>query len=262
MSAEIPPDTSDALLRREIRSLYAQTATQVREQSAASCCPASGRGDQEGFGAGLYADEYRNELPQSARTASLGCGNPLQVAEPLEGETVLDLGSGGGIDVLLSARRVGPTGTAYGLDMTEEMIQLARTNAAKAGATNVEFLNTRMEEIPLPTNSVDVVMSNCVINLSADKQAVLAESFRVLRSGGRFGITDIVADDDLDAPARAERGSYVGCVAGALSFEEHRQILADVGFTGIEITPTHQVADGMHSAIIRALKEVELSGSG
>jgi arsenite methyltransferase len=178
------------------------------------------------------------------------------VAELREGERVLDLGSGGGIDVLLSARRVGPAGKAYGLDMTEEMLALAGANAAKAGARNVEFLKGTIEAIPLPANTIDVVISNCVINLSTDKPAVFAETFRVLKPGGRIGVSDIVADDTLTAEQRAERGDYVGCIAGALSFAEYRSGLEAAGFTDVEITPTHEVADGMHSAIVRAVKPV------
>jgi SAM-dependent methyltransferase len=174
------------------------------------------------------------------------------VADLHEGERVLDLGSGGGIDVLLSARRVGPTGRAYGLDMTDEMLQLALANAAKAGATNVEFLKGTIEAIPLPADTIDVVISNCVINLSTDKPAVFAETFRVMRPGGRIGVSDVVADDTLTAEQRADRGDYVGCIAGALSFAEYRAGLEAAGFTDVEITPTHSVADGMHSAIVRA----------
>ena len=208
----------------------------------------------EGLGAGLYAGEDREALPVEAVAASLGCGNPLAVADLHEGETVLDLGSGGGIDVLLSARRVGPTGKAYGVDMTDEMLALARINAAKAGATNVEFVKGTIESVPLPDASVDVVISNCVINLSTDKPAVLAEVHRLLRPGGRVGVSDVVAEDHLDATQRAERGSYVGCIAGALSISEYRDGLAAAGFTDISITPTHQVADGMHFAIVTARK--------
>ena len=167
---------------------------------------------------------------------------------------MLDLGSGGGIDVLLSARRVGPTGRAYGVDMTDEMLALARANAETAGASNVEFVKGTIEAVPLPDASVDVVISNCVINLSTDKPAVLAEAYRLLRPGGRFGVSDVVAEDHLDAAQRAARGTYVGCIAGALSIGEYRDGLAAAGFTDISITPTHQVADGMHSAIIRASK--------
>jgi ubiquinone/menaquinone biosynthesis C-methylase UbiE len=176
------------------------------------------------------------------------------MAELHAGETVLDLGSGGGIDVLLSARRVGPTGTAYGLDMTDEMLALARHNAADAGATNVEFLKGRIEAIPLPAGSIDVIISNCVINLSADKPAVLAEMARVLRPGGRIGISDVVADDALAESERAERGSFVGCIAGALSFDEFKRGLEAVGFTQVSVTPTHAVADGMWSAIVKAVR--------
>ena len=187
-------------------------------------------------------------------SASLGCGNPTAVADLHAGERVLDLGSGGGIDVLLSARRVGPAGKAYGVDMTDEMLALARKNAAEAGATNVEFLKGTIEALPLPQDSVDVVISNCVINLSVDKPAVFAEMFRVLVPGGRVGVSDIIAEDTLTPGQRAERGDYVGCIAGALSFTEYREGLATAGFSDIEILPTHQVADGMHSAIIRAVK--------
>jgi arsenite methyltransferase len=193
-------------------------------------------------------------LPEAAVRASLGCGNPVAVAGLRPGETVLDLGSGGGIDVLLSARRVGPAGKAYGLDMTQEMLDLARANAEAAGAGNVEFLRGQIEAIPLPDGSVDVIISNCVINLSTDRAAVFAESFRVLRPGGRLGISDILAEDHLTPVQQAERGAQVGCSAGAPSFAEYRDGLTRAGFAGITITTTHQVADGVHSAIIRAVK--------
>jgi ubiquinone/menaquinone biosynthesis C-methylase UbiE len=186
--------------------------------------------------------------------ASLGCGNPTAVAGIAEGETVLDLGSGGGIDVLLSARRVGPSGKVHGLDMTDEMLDLARRNAAEAGATNVEFHKGHIESVPLPDATFDLVISNCVINLSVDKPAVMAEMYRVLRPGGRVGVSDIVAEDHLSAAQRAERGSYVGCIAGALSEGEYRDGLAAAGFVDIEIERTHRVADGMHSALVRAVK--------
>ena len=168
--------------------------------------------------------------------ASLGCGNPTAVAELGEGETVLDLGSGGGIDVLLSAKRVGPTGKAYGLDMTEEMLALARTNAAEAGAANVDFLKGHIEAIPLPAETIDVVISNCVVNLSTDKPAVFAETYRVLKPGGRIGITDVVAEDQLSPEARAERGAWVGCIAGALTKTEYVAGLAAAGFADISVT--------------------------
>ncbi|MFJ9928201.1 MULTISPECIES: arsenite methyltransferase [Streptomyces] len=247
-------------LRETVRLRYAAAAVQVTEGGAACCGPQPVEvGDD--FGAALYAADDRDALPADAVAASLGCGNPTAVAELREGERVLDLGSGGGIDVLLSARRVGPTGKAYGLDMTEEMLALALANAAKAGAANVEFLKGTIEAIPLPANTVDVVISNCVINLSTDKAAVFAETFRVLRPGGRIGVSDVVADDALSPARRAERGDYVGCIAGALSFTEYRTGLEAAGFTGIEITPTHQVADGMHSAIVRATKPATADGS-
>jgi SAM-dependent methyltransferase len=200
----------------------------------------------------FYSELERADLPEDAVLASLGCGNPLAVAELREGETVLDLGSGGGIDVLLSAKRVGPTGRAIGLDMTDEMLALARRNAAETNATNVEFLKGHIEAIPLPAGSVDVVISNCVVNLAADKPAVFAEIARVLRPGGRIGITDIVADDALTPAERAERGSYAGCIAGALSVSEFTTGLADAGLTDVSLTPTHEAAPGMYSAIIRA----------
>ncbi|MEY7977825.1 arsenite methyltransferase [Streptomyces pilosus] len=240
-------------LRETVRERYAAAAVKVTEGSTA-CCGQQPVEVDDNFGSTLYAADERDVLPAEAVAASLGCGNPTAVAELREGERVLDLGSGGGIDVLLSARRVGPTGKAYGLDMTDEMLALALANAAKAGATNVEFLKGTIESIPLPAHTIDVVISNCVINLSVDKPAVFAETFRVLRPGGRIGVSDVVADDSLTPEQRAERGDYVGCIAGALSFAEYRQGLEAAGFTDIEITPTHQVADGMHSAIVRATK--------
>ncbi|MFI0975684.1 arsenite methyltransferase [Streptomyces sp. NPDC021093] len=240
-------------LRETVRRRYAAAALQVAEGGTACCGPAAIEVD-ENFGGTLYAATERDELPAEAVAASLGCGNPTAVADLNEGERVLDLGSGGGIDVLLSARRVGPTGKAYGLDMTEEMLALALANQKKAGATNVEFLKGAIEAVPLPANTIDVVISNCVVNLSTDKPAVFAETYRVLTPGGRIGISDVVADDTLSPEQRAERGDHVGCIAGALSFAEYRRGLAAAGFTGIEITPTHSVADGMHSAIIRATK--------
>ncbi|MFJ2404913.1 arsenite methyltransferase [Streptomyces xanthochromogenes] len=240
-------------LRETVRRRYAAAAVQVTEGGTACCGPAAIEVD-ENFGSTLYAADERDALPAEAVAASLGCGNPTAVADLHEGERVLDLGSGGGIDVLLSARRVGATGKAYGLDMTEEMLALALANQKKAGVTNVEFLKGTIEAIPLPANTIDVVISNCVINLSTDKPAVFAEMHRVLTPGGRIGISDIVADDTLTPEQRAERGDYVGCIAGALSFTEYRAGLEAAGFTGIEITATHGVADGMHSAIVRATK--------
>jgi SAM-dependent methyltransferase len=240
-----------------VRTHYAGAARAVLERSgsadaaSAACCGPNTQVDKLG-----YTDLDRASLPDSAVLASLGCGNPTAVAELREGETVLDLGSGGGIDVLLSAKRVGPTGFAYGLDMTDEMLQLARRNAAEAGATNVEFRKGRMESIPLPDASVDVVISNCVINLSIDKLAVFTEIARVLRPGGRMGVSDIVADDVLTATERAERGSFAGCIAGALSFSEFQAGLQAVGLTEVSIVPTHAEAEGIHSAIVRATKPV------
>jgi arsenite methyltransferase len=242
-------------LRETVRQRYADAAVKVTEGGTACCGPDPVEVD-ENFGSTLYAADERDALPTEAVAASLGCGNPTAVAELREGEQVLDLGSGGGIDVLLSARRVGPTGKAYGLDMTEEMLALANSNAAKAGATNVAFLKGTIEAIPLPANTIDVVISNCVINLSVDKPAVFAETFRVLKPGGRIGVSDVVADDALTTAQRSERGDYVGCIAGALSFAEYRSGLQAAGFTDVEILPTLDVADGMHSAIVRAIKPI------
>lgn len=245
-------------LREMVRARYADAAKTVGSAGAAQgCCGGDGCGPAAAgvdavFGAGLYGADERGQLPVAAVAASLGCGNPTAVAELRAGERVLDLGSGGGIDVILSARRVGPTGMAYGVDMTDEMLELARMNAMRAGLRNVEFRKGTIESIPLPDNSVDVVISNCVINLSVDKPAVFAEMARVLTAGGRIGIADVVAGDELAPAHRAERGDYVGCIAGALSFSEYRHQLAVAGFTGISIEPTHTVADGMHSAIIKA----------
>lgn len=242
-------------LRETVRAGYAAAALKVT-QGGTACCGPAGVEIDENFGSELYGNDDREALPAEALAASLGCGNPLAVAELREGERVLDLGSGGGIDVLLSARRVRASGKAYGLDMTEEMLALALANAKKAGATNVEFLKGTIESVPLPANTIDVVISNCVINLSVDKPAVFAEMFRVLAPGGRIGISDVVAEDHLTPDQRVERGNYVGCIAGALSFAEYREGLEAAGFTGVEIAPTHEVADGMQSAIVRAVKPV------
>lgn len=248
-------------LRDAVRNRYAEAATSVIEGAgdcgcgSGSCCSDSDTDADGGiFGGALYAAEQRGELPEAAVLASLGCGNPTAVAELREGETVLDLGSGGGIDVILSAKRVGPTGTAYGVDMTDEMLALAQQNAREAGVTNVHFLKGVIEQIPLPAASVDVVISNCVINLSVDKPAVLAEIGRVLRPGGRIGITDVVAEDELTPAERAERGSYVGCIAGALSKSEYEAGLDAAGFEHISVEFTHRVADRMHGAIVKAVK--------
>jgi len=237
-------------IHEEVRSHYAAAA---RRSEGGACCS----GEPEAIGSGLYSALERAELPEAAVLASLGCGNPVAVAGLHEGERVLDLGSGGGIDVLLSARRVGPSGRAIGLDMTDEMLALAQRNAADAGITNVEFVRGTIEAIPLPAESVDVVISNCVVNLAADKPAVLREIARVLRPGGRMGITDIVAEDHLTPAERAERGSYAGCIAGALSFSEFRAGLEAVGLTDVSLTPTHVVADGLVSAIVTAAKPAD-----
>ncbi|HEY7876100.1 MAG TPA: arsenite methyltransferase [Actinomycetota bacterium] len=244
-------------IREEVRARYAQAASTAADHREASCCDSSccgGSNEAEIFGRALYDATERDVLPETAVLASLGCGNPTAVADLRPGETVLDLGSGGGIDVILSARRVGPTGKAYGLDMTDEMLELALKNKAEAGVDNVEFLKGYIESIPLPAATIDVVISNCVINLSADKQAVLREIHRVLRPGGRVGVSDVVADDALTPEQRAERGSYVGCIAGALSFDEFRRGLQEAGFEDFSVTPTHEVADGMHAAIVKAVK--------
>jgi SAM-dependent methyltransferase len=270
-------DETSTGLREEVRARYAEAARAVLEprpgvtaqcveiSGTGSCCGSSaedsccGTGSAAaeavgGFSENLYREGETDGLPEEAVLASLGCGNPLAVADLHEGERVLDLGSGGGIDVLLSARRVGPSGFVYGVDMTDDMLTLARANAAKAGASNVEFRKGEIEDLPLPGASVDVVISNCVINLSTDKPAVLTEMFRVLVPGGRIGITDVVAEDHLTLADRAAAGSYVGCIAGALSRAEYLDGLAAAGFADASVTFTNEAAPGMHSAIIRAIK--------
>jgi SAM-dependent methyltransferase len=261
-------DQASAELREEVRARYAEAARAVLDPKpgvSASCCGTSatesccGTGSAaldtaDCFGGSLYADGETDGLPAEAVLASLGCGNPLAVADLHEGERVLDLGSGGGIDVLLSARRVGPSGYAYGVDMTDDMLALARANAVKAGAANVEFLKGEIEAVPLPDAAVDVVISNCVINLSIDKAAVLTEMFRVLVPGGRIGVSDVVAEDHMTPADRSAAGSYVGCIAGALSRGEYLDGLAAAGFTDASVTFTAEAAPGMHSAIIRAVK--------
>jgi SAM-dependent methyltransferase len=237
-------DEAGAVTREDVRDRYAAAAVRVLDSKASGgccgpsdCCGPSVAEAGDGFGSDLYSDAERAELPGAALEASLGCGNPLMVADLRPGETVLDLGSGGGIDVLLSARRVGATGKAYGLDMTDEMLDLARRNAAEAGVSNVEFLRGHIED-----------------NLSLDKPAVFASVHRVLRPGGRLGVSDVVAENHLSATERGERGAWVGCIAGALSIAEYEQGLTAAGFVDVEITPTHEVADGMHSAIVKARK--------
>lgn len=242
------PAASATDLREEVRSRYAEAANTA---AAGGCC--TSEDEAESFGAALYGADIES-VPDVAVEASLGCGNPTAVADIAPGETVLDLGSGAGIDVFISARRVGPEGKVYGLDMTDEMLALARKNQQEAGVTNVEFLRGYIEEVPLPSGTVDVVISNCVINLSVDKTKVLQEAFRVLKPGGRFGVSDVVFEEGLTAEQRAERGSYTGCIAGALSMDEFRSGLESAGFSDVSIEPTHLVADRTHSAIIKATK--------
>jgi SAM-dependent methyltransferase len=243
-------------LREQVRDRYAIAARAVDDGLAANdfgeeagCCEPG-----QGLGTILYDEGQRGEVPDDAVLASLGCGNPVMVVDLHEGETVLDLGSGGGIDVLLSAKRVGPMGKAYGLDMTDEMLDLARRNAADAGAENVEFLKGYIEDIPLPDASVDVIISNCVINLSTDKPKVLSEMFRVLRPGGRLGVSDVIAADGLDEAERLKRGSYVGCIAGAMTLSEYSAGLMEVGFSDVRIDLTHELADEIYGANVKATK--------
>jgi arsenite methyltransferase len=272
-------DRASAGLREQVRATYAEAARAVldpRPGVTARCCESDGLSSccgapaccstesvaldtADAFVGPLYREGETDGLPEEAVLASLGCGNPLAVAELRAGERVLDLGSGGGIDVLLSAGRVGPTGFAYGVDMTDDMLTLARANAARAGAANVEFLKGEIEAVPLPDSSVDVVISNCVINLSTDKQAVFAEMYRVLVPGGRIGIADVVADDHMTPADRAAAGSYVGCIAGALSQTEYLDGLAAAGFAEASVAFTNEAATGIHSAIVRAVKPSDRS---
>ena len=237
---------SDSDLRATVREKYGQAAVRAgRGESGASCCGSSGCCGStteawDPITADLYDEGQTAGIPATALLASLGCGNPTALAELHEGETVLDLGSGGGIDVLLSAKRVGPTGKAYGLDMTDEMLALAEENRKKAGATNVTFLKGEIEHIPLPDSSVDVIISNCVINLSADKRQVLREAFRVLKPGGRFAVSDVVVRGDLPAVVRRNMELWVGCVAGALEEREYRALLAEAGFEQIDLEVTRE----------------------
>jgi ubiquinone/menaquinone biosynthesis C-methylase UbiE len=233
-------DKEDHMSTQDIRTLvkekYGQAAVQVTTGGRATCgSPCSGK---DPITSDLYQGDETGELPPEALAASLGCGNPTALAQLNFGETVLDLGSGGGIDVLLSAKRVGPTGKAYGLDMTEEMLALARENQRKAGVDNVEFLQGEIEQIPLPDHSVDVVISNCVINLSSDKDRVLSEAFRVLKPGGRFAVSDVVVRGEVPAAIRRDVELWIGCVAGALEEQEYRAKLARAGFTEIDLEPT------------------------
>jgi arsenite methyltransferase len=235
-----PATDPDALLEH-VRARYAAAANgECSRSDADTCCGATVITEEQSalFGQSLYGKDERDALPDSAVLASLGCGNPLAIAELHEGESVLDLGSGGGIDVLLSARRVGPSGIAYGLDMTDEMLELANENKAKAGATNVEFLRGTIEDIPLPSKTADVIISNCVINLSGDKDQVLREAFRVLKPGGRLAVSDIVIRRELPEPVRKSMELWTGCVAGALHEQEYVEKLRAAGFTDIHVEPT------------------------
>ena len=257
-------------IREAVRERYAAAASSVGEGRVACCGPSTAEAAEtstascgcgtdipdacggDTFGAGVYEIGDQDALPDAAKLASLGCGNPTAVAELHDGETVLDLGSGGGIDVLLSARRVGPTGKAYGVDMTDEMLELAQANQREAGVENVEFLKGTIEDVPLPDDSIDVLISNCVINLSGDKPAVFREAARVLRPGGRFAVSDIVADPGMDQATRADMAQWTGCIAGALTEEEFRAELEGAGFEQVEVRETHRVHDQAGSAIIRA----------
>ncbi|MBD8057947.1 arsenite methyltransferase [Cellulomonas sp. JH27-2] len=237
--------------REQVRERYARAAQRT---AADDCCGSGSASGQQVFGIRLYDATDLVGIPLRSQDVSLGCGTPLDVADLREGERVLDLGSGAGVDVLLSARRVGPTGFVHGVDMTEEMLELARASAAEVGATNVEFHLGVIEDLPLPDQSVDVVISNCVVNLSPDKERVLREAFRVIAPGGRIGISDVVAEDRLSVQERVERGRDVGCVAGALSRSEYLHLLESVGFRDASVELTQPVADGMHGAVVRAAR--------
>ena len=236
-------------VRETVREKYAAAAVAAASAAAAGCSPADSAGV---FGSALYSE--KDEAPKAALNASLGCGVPTAIADLHEGEVILDLGSGAGADVLISGRRVGPSGRAIGIDMTDEMLELARRNAAEAGVVNVEFRKGYLEELPLPDQSVDVVISNCVINLSCDKPRVLAEAARVLKPGGRFAVSDVIADPDTDETARADMAAWTGCIAGALTETEFRKALAAAGLTDVEIQKTHHVHEHAAAAIIRATK--------
>jgi arsenite methyltransferase len=240
-------------VRETVRAKYASAAT-AAALGAGCCGPAEDAGM---FGASLYAGSGESGAPEAAISASLGCGVPTAVADLHDGETVLDLGSGAGADVLISARRVGPTGRAIGLDMTDEMLELARANAAEAGLENVGFVKGYLEDMPLDDETVDVVISNCVINLSGDKPRVIQEAARVLRPGGRFAVSDVIADPDMDGQTRADMAAWTGCIAGALTETEFRSALQSAGFGEIEITETHRVHEHAGSAIIRARKGLD-----
>jgi SAM-dependent methyltransferase len=260
-------NTSPTEIREAVREHYASAARQAasgafeearRAEATAGCgCPPVARVDDGTFGAVLYDKETSADVSRAAVGASLGCGVPTAVADLHDGETVLDLGSGAGADVLISAGRVGPTGKAIGLDMTDEMLELARANADEANVDNVEFVKGYIEDIPLADASVDVVISNCVINLAVDKSKVLAETARVMRPGGRFAVSDVIADPDMDEANRAEMQQWTGCVAGALTRAEYEAALTSAGLTDIEIRETHRVHEHAASAIIRARKPAQ-----
>jgi len=260
--AELSTDIRETVRERYAKAAQASAAGRYDEaaalESESGCCGSGGScspADETGvFGSSLYDEASREAVPDAAVSASLGCGVPTAVADLRDGEVVLDLGSGAGADVLISARRVAPTGRAIGLDMTDEMLELARANAAEAGVQNVEFVKGYLEDMPLPDESVDVVISNCVINLSGDKPKTLREAARVLRPGGRLAISDVIADPDMDDATKADMAAWTGCIAGALTEAEFRHALEAAGLDGIKITPTHQVHEHAFSAIIRARK--------
>jgi ubiquinone/menaquinone biosynthesis C-methylase UbiE len=249
---------TDTNLTDSVKDKYGAIARKVRtgETDPASCCGPTccGGGEKDAISANLYSESEAAEVPANAITASLGCGNPTALAELRAGDTVLDLGSGGGIDVLLSAKRVGPTGKAYGLDMTDDMLALALENKTKAGATNVEFLKGHIENIPLPANTIDVIISNCVINLSGNKDRVMAEAFRVLKPGGRFAVSDVVSLRDVADDVKKNMELWIGCVAGALQKDEYVSKLEAAGFKEIDIEVTREYGEGFISAFIRARK--------
>lgn len=254
-AGQVDPGDPDGL-RETVRERYAAAAVDAAGRDASCCSQDTVLTPEQRavFGSSLYGDDDRAELPEAAQMASLGCGNPTAIAQLEPGQTVLDLGSGGGIDVLLSARRVGPGGKAFGLDMTGEMLELARRNQRDSGVENVEFLRGEIERIPLPDSSVDVVISNCVINLSGDKPRVLGEAFRVLLPGGRFAVSDVIADPEMDEATRNDMAQWAGCIAGALTRDAFQRQLAAAGFESIEIEETHRVHDHAASAIIRATR--------
>jgi len=269
--SELATASSSEDIREAVRLKYAEAASaaargEYRQAQAAESDSGKDDADFYGhspadrtgvFGSALYDEAEYEQLPDTSVKASLGCGVPTAVADLHPGEVVLDLGSGAGADVLVSARRVGPTGRAIGLDMTDEMLELARTNAAEAGVKNVEFVKGYLEDMPLDDETVDVVISNCVINLSGDKPQVIREAARVLRPGGRFAVSDVVADPDMDEQTRADMAAWTGCIAGALTEDEFRSVLEAAGLGEIEITETHRVHDSAASAIIRARKPLQ-----